>query len=45
LTTPEFWRAYAALPPEVRDAARKTYQLWQQNPRHGPLQFQKRGRL
>src|ERR1017187_4287391 len=45
LTTPEFWQMYAALPPEVRAAARKVYKLWQQNPRHGSLQFQKRGRF
>ena len=45
LTTPEFWQMYAGLPPNVRAAARKAYKLWQQNPRHGPLQFQKRGRF
>jgi hypothetical protein len=45
LTTPEFWQMYADLPPEVRAAARKVYKLWQQNPRHGSLQFQKRGRF
>jgi len=45
LTTPEFWKAYAALPPDARDAARKTFRIWQQNPRHGSLKFQKRGRF
>lgn len=45
LTTPEFWQAYAALPPDVRAAAHKAYKLWRQNPRHGSLQFKKRGRF
>jgi hypothetical protein len=45
LTSPEFWQAYAALPPNVRAAARQAYQLWKGNPRHGWLQFQKRGRF
>src|SRR5438094_10337161 len=44
LTNPEFWRAYAALPPEARDAARKAYRVWKENPHHGSLRFQKRGR-
>ena len=44
LTSPKFWRAYAALPPTVREAARKAYRLWKQNPQHGSLRFQKRGR-
>jgi len=45
LTSPEFWQAYAALPPTARIAARKAYRLWRENPRHGSLQFQKRGRF
>ena len=44
LTSPEFWQAYAALPPEARASARKAYRLWKDNPRHGSLRFQKRGR-
>ena len=44
LTSPEFWRAYAALPPGARAAARKAYRLWNDNPRHGSRRFQKRGR-
>ncbi len=44
LTSPDFWRAYAALPKETRAAARKAYHLWKQNPHHGSLRFQKRGR-
>lgn len=27
----------------VRKAARKNYRLWLQNPRHGSLQFQRKG--
>ena len=45
LTTPELWLAYAALPPAVRAAARKAYRFWKENPSHGSLQFQKRGRF
>ena len=41
LTSPDFWRAYAPLPPEARASARKAYRLWQQNPGHGSLRFQK----
>ena len=44
-TTPEFWQAYAALPPSVKKAARKNYRLWLQDPRHGPLQFQRKGKF
>ena len=44
LTSPDFWRAYDALPPTAREAARKAYRLWRQNPQHGSLRFQKRGR-
>lgn len=42
-TTSDFWHGYRALPPVVRAAARKCYRLWLQNPRHGSLQFQKKG--
>jgi hypothetical protein len=44
-TTPEFWLAYAALPPEVQKAARKTYRLWLQDQRHGSVQFQRKGKF
>jgi hypothetical protein len=43
-TTPEFWQAYAALPADLKKAARKNFRLWLRNPRHGSLQFQRRGR-
>lgn len=42
-TTPEFWRAYRSLPPEVRAQARKAYRLWAQNPRHPSLRFAPKG--
>jgi hypothetical protein len=43
LTTSNFWRGYRVLPPAVREQARKTYRLWQENPRHPSLQFEKKG--
>lgn len=43
LTTPEFWHAYAELPPGIKQAARKTYRLWRSNPRHPSLRFQPKG--
>jgi hypothetical protein len=30
-TTPDFWVAYQVLPERVRNLARKTYRLWQEN--------------
>jgi hypothetical protein len=42
-TTPRFWSAYAALSPEIKLAARKSYRLWKDNPRHPSLQFKKVG--
>ena len=41
LTTPRFWAAYRELPTEVRDAARKAYALFRENPQHPSLQFKK----
>lgn len=42
-TVPAFWEAYRTLPPDVRRAARRTYQLWRQNPRHPSLRFEPKG--
>jgi len=42
-TTPSFWNAYAALPPEVRRQADKAWRLWQENPRHSSLRFERKG--
>lgn len=41
LTTPEFWRSYAALPPPVKEQAKKAYQLWMSNQFHPSLHFKK----
>lgn len=41
LTTPRFWTAYRALPTDIRDAARKSYRLFRDNPQHPSLQFKK----
>ncbi len=38
-TTPDFWESYRTLPQNARDLARKTYQLWQDNPSHGSLHW------
>jgi hypothetical protein len=32
--TPRFWAAYRELPPEIREAARKAYRLFRENPGH-----------
>lgn len=40
-TRPSFWRAYALLDPRVRVAARRAYQLFQQDPHHPSLRFKK----
>lgn len=42
-TTAELWRLYLALEPAVRQQARKTYRLWQSNPRHPSLRFARKG--
>jgi hypothetical protein len=39
--TPRFWAAYRDLPPEIKDAARKAYQLFRDNAHHPSLQFKK----
>jgi hypothetical protein len=44
-TPPEFWAAFAALPVPAQTAARWAYRLWLNNPRHGSLQFQRKGRF
>ena len=43
-TTPDFWAAYAALPPDVKQQARKAWRLWKSNPRHRSLRFEPKGR-
>ncbi|HEY9816428.1 MAG: hypothetical protein WBA43_05915 [Elainellaceae cyanobacterium] len=43
-TTPDFWKAYAGLSPELKTKAQKAYQLWQENPSHPSLHFKKVGK-
>ena len=42
-TRPSFWRAYAALDPSAREAARPAYRLFVENPTHVSLRFKKLG--
>jgi hypothetical protein len=42
-TTPDFWKAYARLSPEVKQRARKAYQLWKRNQKHPSLCFKRVG--
>lgn len=39
--TTEFWQRYRELPKPIRQAARRTYRLWSENPRAPKLQFKK----
>lgn len=39
--TEDFMACFAALPPQVREQARKKYQLWKQNPQHPSLHFKR----
>jgi hypothetical protein len=41
--TEGFWRAYQALPPEIRNRADKQFALLKTNPQHPSLQFKKVG--
>lgn len=38
-TLPEFWHHYDALPREIHERASKQYVIFEQNPRHPPLQL------
>lgn len=38
---PSFWRSYDALDPRVKKAARRSYQLFSENPGHPSLRFKK----
>lgn len=42
-TRPSFWRAYRGLDPRVREAARRAYRLFQEDPGHPSLRFKKLG--
>ncbi|MEO1210300.1 MAG: hypothetical protein AAFX78_12230 [Cyanobacteria bacterium J06638_20] len=43
-TTPEFWQAYAALNPKMKERARSAYQLWKGKSMHPSLHFKKVGK-
>jgi hypothetical protein len=40
-TTKSFWKHYWALPPEIRQRARRAYKLWRDNPAHPSLFFKR----
>lgn len=42
--TPNFWEAYAALSPEMKEQARKAHRRWRENPLHPSLHFKKVGK-
>ena len=42
-TRPSFWRAYGSLAPRVREAARRAYRLFLDDPSHPSLRFKKLG--
>jgi hypothetical protein len=39
--TPDFWQLYEALPVQVKQLARKSYQLWSKNAFHPSLRFKR----
>ncbi len=43
-TTPRFWKSYAALPPEIRDIADRSYEQLKADPSHPSLHFKKVGK-
>jgi hypothetical protein len=43
--SPQFWRLYRQLPPEVRALADKNFQLLKADPKHPSLHFKRIGRL
>jgi len=40
---PSFWRAYERLDDKTREAARKAYRRFEENPNHPALNFEKLG--
>lgn len=38
-TSARFWKAFEELPENIKEAARKAYQLWKQDPYHPSLRF------
>ena len=43
--SPQFWRLYRQLSPQVRDLADKNFQLLKADPKHPSLHFKKIGKL
>jgi len=41
--SPDFWQFFEALPEEVQDSARKSFDLLRANPRHPSLHFKRIG--
>jgi hypothetical protein len=39
--TAEFWKLYRELPEPIRQATKRTYRLWKENPRASALRFKK----
>jgi hypothetical protein len=39
--TPDFWKTYHLLPPDIREAARSTYKKFEQNPAHPSLHLER----
>ncbi len=39
--TTEFWQLYRDLPRPIREAARRTYRAWKEDPRAAGLRFKK----
>ena len=44
-TTTDFWRCYSRLPAHIKQLARRTYQVWAQDPNYSSLHFKKIGRV
>jgi|GEM_PF-763695 Plasmid maintenance system killer protein len=44
LTTPDFWKAYSDLSPELKQSVKRAYQLWKENSLHPSLHFKKVGK-
>lgn len=45
LTTPDFWIAFASLPPDIKSRVLVAHRLWDHNPRHPSLHFKKIGNV
>ncbi len=43
-TTPDFWKTYTNLSPQIKEKVKKAYQLWQENSTHPSLHFKKVGK-